>query len=384
VNDAATTSAASRFGALLVRRTPLGVLVERVARVRASVHQKLLAAFLLVTVLFIAMGALSLRSIAQISRQNMLMREAHERVDWSLQSERSFALQMNFTAMALLRRDEASIESILRENNRFGERLSRLEQAAPPEERGVIQRIRGAQDRAMDTVADIANLVRDGRLDAARVLQLGTQYPLYEEIQTLIEQVVTAERARMEALGRAVGAENRRAALAMAGWALGAVGCAVVLGFVISWSFILPVRQAHAFLARLATGDFSGRMSVPNRDEFGDLAAQMNRMSEELARLDEKQRQSGAALQALNQQLEQASRAKSEFLANMSHELRTPMNAILGFVEMMLGDIYGEVPQHLREPLEDVQTNGRHLLRLINDVLDLSKIEAGRMELSIG
>jgi signal transduction histidine kinase len=384
VSDAAATSAASRLGVFLVRRTPLGVLVHQVARVRASVHQKLLAAFLLVTVLFIAMGALSLRSIAQISRQNTLMHEAHDRVDWSLQSERSFALQMNFTAMALLRRDEASIESILRENNRVSETLARLEQAAPAEERDVIQRIRSAQDRAMDTVADIANLVRDARIDAARALQLETQYPLYQEIQKLIDQVVTAERARLDALRRAMGDENRRAARSMAVWALAAVLCAVLLGFVISWSFILPVRQAHAFLARLATGDFSGRMSVPNRDEFGDLATRMNRMSQELHRLYEDERQSAAALQALNQKLEQASRAKSEFLANMSHELRTPMNAILGFVEMMLDDIYGDVPEHLREPLRDVQTNGKHLLRLINDVLDLSKIEAGRMELSLG
>ena len=82
-------------------------------------------------------------------------------------------------------------------------------------------------------------------------------------------------------------------------------------------------------------------------------------------------------------QLEVASRHKSDFLASMSHELRTPLNAILGFNEMILGQVYGEVPADMQEPLSDIQTSGRHLLRLINNVLDLAKIEAGRMELSL-
>ncbi len=84
-----------------------------------------------------------------------------------------------------------------------------------------------------------------------------------------------------------------------------------------------------------------------------------------------------------SRQLEAASRHKSEFLANMSHELRTPLNAILGFNEMILGEVYGEVPADLKEPLTDIQNSGKHLLRLINNVLDLSKIEAGRMELAL-
>src|SRR5712691_3298507 len=83
------------------------------------------------------------------------------------------------------------------------------------------------------------------------------------------------------------------------------------------------------------------------------------------------------------QQLEIASKHKSQFLANMSHELRTPLNAILGYTELILDEIYGAVPEKLREVLERVQQGGRHLLDLINDVLDISKMEAGQLTLSL-
>ena len=84
-----------------------------------------------------------------------------------------------------------------------------------------------------------------------------------------------------------------------------------------------------------------------------------------------------------SRQLEAASRHKSQFLANMSHELRTPLNAILGYTELILDNIYGEVPGKIRDILERLGKSGRHLLGLINDVLDLSKIEAGQLTLSL-
>ena len=84
-----------------------------------------------------------------------------------------------------------------------------------------------------------------------------------------------------------------------------------------------------------------------------------------------------------SQELAEASKHKSQFLANMSHELRTPLNAILGYTELILDNIYGEMPEKARVVLERLQGNGRHLLGLINDVLDLSKIEAGQLTLSL-
>jgi signal transduction histidine kinase len=153
------------------------------------------------------------------------------------------------------------------------------------------------------------------------------------------------------------------------GFSLGSVALALVLGYAISWSLVGPVTAIEARLRGIAGGDFAERVHVANRDELGTLAANVNRMCEELG--------------LVYQQLETANRHKSEFLANTSHELRTPLNAILGYAELIEDNIYGEVPPKIREVLQRIQSNGRHLLNLINDVLDLSKIEAGQLYLSV-
>jgi signal transduction histidine kinase/CheY-like chemotaxis protein len=132
-------------------------------------------------------------------------------------------------------------------------------------------------------------------------------------------------------------------------------------------------------LAGITSGDFTQRVEVPNRDEFGSLARDLNSTSERLAHLFEEQRALGARLELTNASLARASEAKSRFLTSVSHELRTPMNAILGFTDALLAGVDGPLNEDQRASLGWVQRGGRDLLGLINEILDLSKIEAGRL-----
>jgi signal transduction histidine kinase len=149
----------------------------------------------------------------------------------------------------------------------------------------------------------------------------------------------------------------------------GSLALALVLGLLLSWSIVAPLRRTQQRLATIAGGDFAGHLDVVNRDEIGALAADVNRMNNELGRL--------------YRELETASRHKSDFLATMSHELRTPLNAIIGFSEVLHEQMFGALNERQLAYVHDVLAAGKHLLELINDVLDLAKIEAGRMELTL-
>jgi PAS domain S-box-containing protein len=118
----------------------------------------------------------------------------------------------------------------------------------------------------------------------------------------------------------------------------------------------------------------------PLHTDAGMLITSAVRDITDRTRLEESIRRQNEELEAQNRRVQEASRMKSEFLANMSHELRTPLNSIIGFAEMMHDGHLGKIADEHREYLGDILSSARTLLHLINDVLDLSKVESGMME----
>jgi signal transduction histidine kinase len=195
----------------------------------------------------------------------------------------------------------------------------------------------------------------------AELLQSSQGEPLAHQLETLTNRLVDATQAQTDlvvAQNRSSFGASRDLFIAVGG---GSIALALALGLLLSWSVIGPIQRTEARLAEIASGDFSGRLDVPNRDELGALAANVNRMNDELGRL--------------YKELETVSQHKSEFLANMSHELRTPLNAIIGFSEVLHEQMFGELNEQQLGYVKDVLDAGRHLLSLINDILDLSKVE---------
>jgi signal transduction histidine kinase len=173
------------------------------------------------------------------------------------------------------------------------------------------------------------------------------------------------------------------------------LGALVLVGgggaiFLFAGRITRPVKTLTEHAKKIASGSLEERIPVASRDELGELATSFNEMGESLQRSVSERERLMADLESANRsledrsvQLEFANRHKSEFLANMSHELRTPLNAIIGFSEVLKQRMYGDLNDDQAEYLEDIHSSGKHLHSLINDVLDLSKIEAGKMELEV-
>jgi signal transduction histidine kinase len=168
-----------------------------------------------------------------------------------------------------------------------------------------------------------------------------------------------------------------RTALLIAGF----VALAVALSILLARRLVRPIKRMQVAAEAIGAGAYDERIELDRKDELGALAGAFNVMAERvqdlIGGLERKVAERTRALEV-------ASQHKSDFLANMSHELRTPLNAIVGFSQVLKQKLFGPVNEKQDEYLDDILSSADHLLSLINDILDLSKVEAGQVELETG
>jgi signal transduction histidine kinase len=361
-------------------------LVRGVARVPATVNRKLLVAFVGIVVLLVTVGVLGLRVLGDANDRVDTLGKLQQRTA-AYQNLQTDAAQLQLqvaeraggqgqgvvfpggnTSPGAISAVDGTIESTL---STIGQASGNAHHAfvPPAEETKILSQIQQAYGKFSDVIAQILVFDKAGDASKAQLLQSSKVEPLAQDLVALTQQLVTTttmDTNDLIASNTSAYAESQHLFI---GVAAGSVVVALLLGFVLSRSLIGPIRKMDTRLAAIASGDFSGHVDVPNRDELGALATNLNRMNDQLGRL--------------YGELETASRHKSEFLANMSHELRTPLNAVIGFSEVLQDRLFGDLNDKQAEYVADIHASGRHLLALINDILDLSKIEAGRMDLQI-
>ena len=526
-------------------------LPRLVARVPAKVHAKLLIAFLAITVLLIALGAVGLQALNDTNQRAKDLVELQRKIAAYRQLQHDTTAQLYSVASALLVHDERTLDATLRQLNQFGYDLDRLQFVAKDEVE-LLGQVRKDYDQFIQVVSQSVELIRAGKIVAGNQLQITQANPLAERLERLMNQLVNRAEADMVASIEASGAAYTHSRGIVIAFAIGSIALALVLGYAISWSIVGPVQQMDSRFQEIASGDFSRQIEIPNQDELGTLADNLNRMSEELGRLyqqietrnrelgesleqqtttseilrviaasptdvqpvmsvvaesaarlcdsqdaqiyrvegdmmrkvarhgnvpdlipvGETRRISGGSntgraiidrqavhihdmlaereenfpevwqaaqqerirtalaipllregvpvgaimirrtevrpftdkqiallktfadqaviaienvrlfneIQEKSKQLEAANRHKSDFLARVSHDLRTPLNAIMGFTRIVLRRMEGQMPDLQKENLQKVLISSEHLLNLINGLLDLAKIDAGKMD----
>ena len=316
--------------------------------------------------LLLALGVLGTQLLSHANARSDHLADLQRRTAAYQQLRQSTDQQLSGVAAALEAADPGRLESAVRQLHLAVYDAERLNVVAP-DETALIEEARALHAQFVAVMTRVLELSRAGGGSQARVLYAAQAPALADRLERRIDELVHKAEAQTLDSVEASHAAYGRSELAIAAFGAGSVGLALLLGIALSLVISRPVHTMEARFARIAEGVFSEHIAIENRDELGTLAADLNRMSDELARLYE-------AVQTAN-------RHKSEFLANMSHELRTPLNAIIGFSEVLLEGMFGGLNEKQAEYQRDILSSGKHQLALINDILDLSKVEAGRMEL---
>jgi signal transduction histidine kinase len=327
-------------------------LVDGVARLPFRVQTKLLVAFLAIVMLLIALGAVSLQVLAGVGGQTAKLIQLERKIAAYRQVQEDTLGQLYHVSSALLVNDQRSLDSTLRQLNDFGYDIERLQYVAK-DEVALLAEVKQNYDAFVAAVNKLVDQIRNGQIDSARETQRNAAQPLANTLERLTNQLVNKAEADMVSGIDASDAASRTARLWVILFAVGSIALALLLGRVISWSVVGPLREIENRLSRIAAGDFDQRIAVANRDELGALAANVNRTSEQLGELYRELREARDAsetayrdLQAAQSNLVQAQKmaALGQLTAGIAHEIKNPLNFVNNFASLSV-----ELLDELRE-----------------------------------
>jgi signal transduction histidine kinase/HAMP domain-containing protein len=305
---------------------PTDLLPRLAARIPARVHTKLLVAFLAIVILLIALGAVGLQVLSHSNRRAEDLVKLQRKIAAYRQLQHDTTAQLYSVASALLVHDERTLDATLRQLNQFGYDLDRLQFVAKDEVE-LLGQVRKDYDQFIQVVSHAVELIRIGKIAEGNQLQIAQANPLAERLERLMNQLVNRAEADMVASIEASDEAYTHSRWIVIGFAIGSIALALVLGYAISWSIVGPLQQIDASFNEIASGNFAQQVQVPNRDELGTLAVNLNRMSEELGRLYQ---QIESRNRELSESLEQQT-ATSEILrviASSPTDIQPVMNVV--------------------------------------------------------
>lgn len=289
-------------------------LVDRVARVKATVHKKLLAGFLAIAFLLLSMGMLSIVVLSRVNHQVDTLTALNRQTDQAREMIYEVTAQSHYRAMALLTKDPSWTDKIYAAKSAFAANLADIQTYAIPARPQLFDDLEAANARFAESSNEVTNLFNDGKIADAVALHIAQEHTISHVLENSLSVLISESQKLVVAETNSFRAHRTFLTFSVASFSGASLLVALTLGAILSWSLIRPVRKVDRALEQIAGGNFDTRVEVPNRDEFGNLTRNLNRTTEHLSTLYTDLEKLNANLQetvdAKVAELERASRLK--------------------------------------------------------------------------